>query len=334
MFHLNKRIKKLNKLWFLTLLLVLSACQTNPDSVSMNDQKQIITVATGGTTGPYFAIANKMTELFDQNIPNTASSVRSSGGGVENIQLILEGKAELGLVMADTASFVYEEELDIGLDNRKELRAVAALYPNYVHIITLKGSGIHTVDDLLGKKVGVGDVGSGTEVNARTILHAFGITYEEIEEYHLSYKESVIELKNGNVDAAFLTSGLPNAMILELKKSHEVEFIAVSKEKVEEIAVEHPYYYSGFIPENTYQNDKPIPTAVITNLLLTRKDLPEELIYQITNTIFANLEQLHQAHHAAVDIRLETAQKGLTVPLHSGAKRFYEEHRDHVLNLQ
>ncbi len=329
MFLRDKTPLQLNKVLLIVLLILfLSGCQTNSDAdLSTYDQKRVITIATGGNTGPYFAIADEMAVLFDNNISEISTSVQSTGGGVENIQLLLEKNAELGLVMADTASLAYEGKLAIRQKNEKELRAIAALYPNYVHIITLKNSEIDSVEDLIGKRVGVGDVGSGTEVNALTILQAFGINYEDIEEYYLSYKESVIELKNGKIDAAFLTSGLPNAMVMELVKTNEVTFIPVAKEKVEEIATEFPYYSGGYIPRNTYLNDTSIPTAVITNILLTREDMAEDLVYDMTKVIFHHIERLHQAHHAAADIRLETAQKGLTLPLHPGAKRFYEEQR-------
>lgn len=326
----RKDIKRI-AIVLLLFFLLLSACQPiGKNNDAQNEQKHMITIATGGTTGPYFAIANKMAMIFDRNIPDVSTSVRSSGGGVENIQLILEGKAELGFVMSDIASLAYLGSLDkTGNEKGKELRAITALYPNYIHIITLEESGIKTVDDLKGKKVGVGDIGSGTEVNARTILQFHGLSYEDIEEHYLSYKESVIDLRNGQVDAAFLTSGLPNAMILELVQTHHVIFLPISEEKVNEIAALFPYYESRSIPEGTYLNDKPVATASVTNLLLTRADISDSLIYDITKTIFENIDSLNEAHLAARDIHLEMAKKGLTVPLHPGAEKYYKEHRIH-----
>lgn len=328
--HFQKTfLKRVPLFSFIFILLFFSACQSETKNILDGEEKQVITITTGGTTGPYFAVGNGMVDLFEQYIPDTIHSVRSSGGGVENIRLLLEGKAELGLVMADIASFAYNGKPKLGgLKNGQNLRAVTALYPNFVHIISLKENGITTIDDLKGKRVGVGDVGSGTEVNARTILEAYGIFYQDIEEHYLSYRESVIELRNGNIDAAFLTSGLHNSMILELAETDDVQFIPIAKEKVETIAEKFPYYSHDFIPKQIYKNDQPISTAAITNLLLTREDVSEDLIYNVTKIIFLNIDRLHQSHPAAVDIRLENGLNGLTVPLHNGSKKFFEEHSE------
>ncbi len=325
-------LRKYIRVYLLIILLVfvttITACQSPPEYANEHgtDNNTVITIATGGTTGPYFAIANGMAQLFDQKLPGFSTSVRSTGGGVENIQLLLDKKVELGLVMADIASFSFTGKKIEGIKEGKNLRAVAALYPNYVHIISLKKTGIMSVEDLKGKKVGVGAVGSGTEVNARTILKYHGITYDDIDEYYLSYKESVNALRNGDIDAAFLTSGLPNAMVLDLVKTNQVQFIPIAEAKVKEIAKKYPYYSSREIPKNIYGNAYPIHTAAITNILLTREDMPDDLIYDITKTIFENTDKLSKAHSAAADISLENSQIGLTVPLHNGAKKFFDEY--------
>ena len=325
-------LQKLFNIRFIIIMIlfifIVSACGINPEKglPPITEKKMIITIATGGTTGPYFVIGNEIAKVIEREMSNTSASVHSTGGGVENVQLIIDGQAELGLVMADIASLSYEKKLN-NVKSGENLRAVTALYPNFVHIISLKNRYIKNIEDLKGRKVGVGAVGSGTEVNTRTILQYHGITYDDIDEYYLSYKDSVIELIKGNVDAAFLTSGLPNSMIIELTKTHDVQFIPITSEKVQEISTEFPYYSSNIIPTNTYNNDLPVHTATITNLLLTREDIDEDVIYDVTRIIFNNLNHLKQAHLAATDITLENSQNGLTVPLHKGAKKFFEEHQ-------
>ncbi len=300
------------------LLIILvngGGCSLDGAEKKANEQ-QVITIATGGTTGPYFAIANGIADIYNETLPFITTSIRSTGGGVDNIQLLTQRKVEMGLVMADIASFAYEGNKEIqGLENGSKLRAVAALYPNYVHLITLDPS-LKDVGDLKGKKIGIGDIGSGTEINARTILKANGIDYSQIEEQYLSYRESVTELKNGGIDAAFLTSGLPNDMVLQLSGTNRVYFIPITDDAI---------YSVDSIPAGTYGNEKDIPTAVITNLLLTHRDLPDELVFQMTKAIFDNIEQLQSVHPAAEHIQLSSSQQGLTVPLHPGAEKYYRQ---------
>lgn len=300
-------------------------CSYQPEE-KMPDDKPIITIATGGTTGPYFAIANGMVNIFNRKLSQVNPSIRSSGGGVENIKLLVEKEAELGLVMADIASFAYEGDQNIpGFSKGENLRAIAALYPNFIHIITLNKS-LTSIADLKGKKIGVGDVGSGTEVNARTILNANGISYDDIDEFFLSYRESIIELKADKIDAAFLTSGLPNPMIKKLSQERKIYFIPIDIKSVTEISKRFPYYTVKPIPEDTYVGQyEEVNTVAITNLLLTRNDISEELIYQIARSIFDNAYILQLSHDAARSISIENSQEGLTVPLHPGAKKYFQE---------
>lgn len=325
----------------LSLISLISGCQwpgQNHPPMQLNGDSQesnILTIATGGTTGPYFAIGNGMAQILDDQLIQTRASVRSTGGGVENIDLLTSHQVELGFIMADIASFAFDGRKDVipVKDSGRDLRTITALYPNYVHVITLDPS-LKNIQDLRGKKVGVGDVGSGTEVNARTILQAHGISYRDIDPNHLSYKESVAELRNGSIDAAFLTSGLPNPAIESLLETHQVFFIPIPEEKVKEIAQSFPFYSSDVIPEGTYQNQEAIATATITNLLLTRADLPEDLIYEITKAIFDHLPRLQEAHEAAQDIDLSRSQIGVTVPFHPGARKYFEEHGIEMKSLQ
>lgn len=316
----------------LVLLLVESGCGDSLQPVRDPLDEKVISIATGGTTGPYFAIANGLADLINKNMPGYQSSVRSSGGGVENLELLIQGHSEMGFVMADIASFAYQEQMKSNEDT--SLRTITSLYPNFVHVITLRNKAIRSIHDLKGKRVGVGDVGSGTEVNARTILQAYGLGYDDLEERHLSYKDSVAELEKGNIDAAFMTSGLPNKAVLELSRKGNLQFLPVSAAAIADIAKQYPYYYSDVIRKGTYAGQEDIPTAAITNLLLTRADLPDETVYATTKTLFEHLDGLKEAHLAAKDIRLEDCQKGVTVPFHPGAVQYFEEHGIQVLPLQ
>lgn len=322
----------------LALMLVLSVfavgCSNSQggseNAVSENDsapsKKMFVTIATGGSSGPYFAIGGAMANLLNEKMDNVNASVQSTGSSVVNATLLGEQKAELAFAMNDVISYAYEG-IEVFKDKGKveNLRGVAALYPNYVQVVTLEKNGINEISDLKGKKVGVGAPGSGTEVNARQILGAHGITYDDIDEDFLSYAESIEQLKNGAVDAAFLTSGLPNSNIMDICTTHDVKIVPIRKDVVEKLAQDYPFYSSEMIPAGTYDDKEDVETAAVTSLLVTRAELSEDEVYSITKTIFDNVDSLHEAHSAAKRISLDTVRKGMPIPLHPGAEKYFKE---------
>ncbi|QEK11342.1 TAXI family TRAP transporter solute-binding subunit [Crassaminicella thermophila] len=321
----------------LALMLVLSVfavgCSNSKDGqpasedqASASKEKMFVTIATGGSSGPYFAIGGAISNLLNEKLDNVNASVQSTGASAVNATLLGEKKAELAFAMNDVINYAYTGT-EVFKDKGKveNLRGVAALYPNFVQVVTLEGSGINEISDLKGKRVGVGAPGSGTEVNARQILGAHGITYDDIDEDFLSYSESIEQLKNGSVDAAFLTSGLPNAVIMDICTTHDVKIVPIRKEVVEKLAKEFPFYSSEKIPAGTYDNKEDVETAAVTTLLVTRAELSEDEVYEITKTIFENIDTLHEAHSAAKRISLDTVRQGMPIPLHPGAEKYYKE---------
>lgn len=293
---------------------------------SSSSEKTFLTIATGGSSGPYFALGGALSNLFNEKIDGVNVSVQSTGASAVNATLLGTKKAEIAFAMNDVISYAYTGE-EVFKDKGKveNLRGIASLYPNFVQVVTVEGTGINEISDLKGKRVGVGAPGSGTEVNARQILSAHGITYEDIDEDFLSYAESIEQLKNGAVDVAFLTSGLPNATIMDLSTTHDVKIVPIRKEPIEKLAEEYPFYSSEMIPAGTYDNEEDVETAAVMTLLVTREDLPEELVYNITKTIFENLNVLVETHSTAKKITLDTVEKGMSVPLHPGAEKYYKE---------
>ena len=323
---------KIGKYGIITSLLlagsILTACGGDEKSSEETGSAEglstnIVTIATGGSSGPYNIIgttlANEYSNEYDVN-----SKPQATGASVENINLIKEGKAEMAFVMSDVLT-----EAVNGTGNFKEkvdkVQQIAALYPNYVQIVTTEGSGIKTIEDLKGKRVAVGDQNSGVEVNARNLLNGHGITYDDIKVDYLGYAEAADGLKSGSIDAAFLTSGLPNSSVLELANSVDLSLVSVDPAKIEEIAKDQPYFIALDIPADTYGNAEAVPTAAIMNALVVSSDLSEDDVYKLTKTFFENLDKLSTSHQAAADISLENAQKGMVAPVHPGAQKYYDE---------
>lgn len=306
---------------------ILAACggddNTSNEETGDGLSSNIVTIATGGSSGPYNIIGTTLANEYS-TIYKVNSKPQATGASVENINLINEGKVEMAFVMSDVLT---EAVNGTGNFSKKidKVQQVAALYPNFVQIVTTGNSGIKTVDDLKGKRVAVGDQNSGVEVNARNLLNGHGITYDDIKVDYLGYAEAADGLKSGAIDAAFLTSGLPNSSVLELANSIDLALVAVDRAKITEIAKDQPYFIAMDIPANTYGNEAPISTAAIMNALVVSSDLSEDDVYKLTKTFFDSLNKLVTSHQAAADISLENAQQGLVAPVHPGAQKFYDE---------
>ncbi len=283
----------------------------------------IVTIATGGSSGPYNIIGTTLASKYSDTY-SINSKPQTTGASVENINLIKEGKVEMAFVMSDvlTEAVAGTGNFNAPIEN---IQQVASLYPNFVQIVTPANSGITTLEDLKGKRVAVGDQNSGVEVNARNLLAGHGITYDDIKVDYLGYAEAADGLKSGAIDAAFLTSGLPNSSVMELANSIDITLVSVDPAKIEEIAKTQPYFISLDIPADTYGNKEAISTAAIMNALVISSDISEEDGYELTKTFFENLEALGNSHQAATEITLEGAQQGMVAPLHPGAKKYYDE---------
>lgn len=307
--------------------IIATGCSNNKTTdPADSDKKTFVTIATGGSSGAYFALGGAISNLLNEKVEGVNASVQSTGASAVNATLIGEGKVNIAFAMNDVVSYAYtgtEVFKEKGkIDN---LRGVASLYPNFVQVITLEGKGINEIEDLKGKKVGVGAPGSGTEVNARQILEAHGITYNDIDEDFLSYAEAVEQMKNGAVDAVFLTSGLPNASIMDLSTTKDVKIVPIRKAVIEKLAKEFPFYSSSVIKGGTYDDKEDVETAAVTTLLVTSAEMSEELVYNITKTIFENLKNLTDTHQAAKGISIDTVRIGMPIPLHPGAEKYFKE---------
>ncbi|MFC4409615.1 TAXI family TRAP transporter solute-binding subunit [Chungangia koreensis] len=286
---------------------------------------EFITVLTGGSSGVYFPLGGTMAKIY-QEMGATANS-QSTAASAANATTINQGKAEIGFSMGDTAADAYQ-----GVDSFEEqgaqenLRTIAALYTNYLQIVATKESGIKTIEDLKGKKVAVGAPASGTEISAQRILKAFGMTYDDISADYLSFAEGVEGMKNNTIDAVVISSGLPNAGVMELETSKDIVVVEIDEAKIKEMQKDYPAFFPTVVPKDTYKGmEGDVTTIGVYNVLLTHKDVSDDVAYAMTKGIFENLEELKNTHNAAAEIDIKKAVEGLPAPLHPGAKKYFEE---------
>ncbi|MDG9759931.1 MULTISPECIES: TAXI family TRAP transporter solute-binding subunit [Pseudomonas] len=285
-----------------------------------------INVLTGGTSGVYYPIGVALSQLYSNGIEGSKTSVQATKASVENLNLLEAGRGELAFALGDSVADAWNGVEDAGFKAPlKKIRAIAGTYPNYIQIVANAESGIKTLEDLKGKRISVGAPKSGTELNARAIFEAAGLTYKDMGKVEfLPYAESVELIKNRQLDATLQSSGLGMAAIRDLASTMKISFVAIPAEVTAKI--DNAAYEAATIPAGTYDGqDADVPTVAITNILVSHEGVSDEVAYQMTKLMFDNLGRLGTAHSAAKDIKLETAAKNLPIPLHPGAERFYKE---------
>lgn len=305
---------------------LLAAAATLAVTTATQAAPVFINILTGGTSGVYYPIGVGLSQIYSDGIPGVKTSVQATKASVENLNLLQAGRGELALALGDSVADARNGVADAGFNAPlTKLRAIAGAYPNYIQIVASKESGIKTLADLKGKTISVGAPKSGTELNARAIFKAAGLTYEDMGKVqYLPFAESVELIKNRQLDATLQSSGLGMAAIRDLSSVMPLNYVAVPADVVAKIG--NPAYQSAMIPANTYDGQPDaIPTVAITNILVTRADVSDEVAYQMTRLLFENLTRLGNSHSAAKDIKLETAAKNLPIALHPGAERYYKE---------
>lgn len=287
---------------------------------------QFINILTGGQSGVYYPLGVALSQIYAQKIPDVRSTAQVTKASAENMNLLQAERAELALALADSVSDAWNGNAEAGFTKKLDkLRGLSATYNNYIQIVANAETGIKTIDDLKGKRISVGAARSGTELNARAIFKAAGLSYDDFSKVeYLPFGESVELMKNRQLDATLQSAGLGVSSIRDLATSVAITVIPVPVEVVEKVG--DAAYQPATIPANTYEGQTTdLPTAAIPNFLVTHVNVPEELVYQMTKTLYENLDGLAAAHNVAKTIKVENATNGMPVPIHPGAERYYKE---------
>ncbi|MGP9634613.1 TAXI family TRAP transporter solute-binding subunit [Halomonas sp. AOP43-A1-21] len=295
-------------------------------AVALPASAQQLSIATGGTGGVYYPIGGGLAEMINNRIEGAQATAEVTGASVENMGLIMRGDADLALALADTVYQAYTGTGDFEGRQIENTRALASVYPNAVQLVTLAESDIESIADLAGKRVSVGAPGSGTELNARAVLEANGISYEDFTPQRLNFNETADAIRDGDIDAGFWSVGPPTSSILNLAATRDIRLIGLSDEEIanaqEEEAVFAPYELAAGMYDGM---DEAVQTIGIPNVLVVNADMDEELAYQLTQLLFENTDELIAVHPAANDTTVEFTMKSTPVPLHPGAIRYFEE---------
>ncbi|WP_410766184.1 TAXI family TRAP transporter solute-binding subunit [Haloferax sp. DFSO60] len=273
----------------------------------------------GGTGGTYFPLSNEFKSVVEANTDFTLQ-VQSTGASVENVGSLARGDADFALIQNDVAYFARNGEgIEAFQGNPVEnLRGVATLYPETIHIITLADTGIESVGDLSGATINTGDLGSGTQVNALQILEALGIS--DYSEQNTGFSQASDQLKNGDIDAAFVVGGWPVGAIEELAATEDVVVVPVDGEDREAVKGAAPFYADDEIPAGTYGLESAVPTVSVQAMIATNAEQPDATVEEVSAAIFDNVDDLTIKTDF---ISKETAQDGMSIELHPGAQAYF-----------
>ncbi len=287
---------------------------------------QFINVLTGGTSGVYYPLGVALANVIGKAMPGVKTSVQATKASVENLNLLEAGRGEVAFTLGDSLSDAWKGNEEAGFKTPlKKLRGIAAIYPNYIQIVARADAGIKTLADLKGKKISVGAPKSGTELNARAILAAAGITYKDFSKVeYLPFGESVELMKNRQLDVTLQSAGLGVSSLRDLATSVDIMVVPIPADVIKK--TNDPAYLAAVIPANTYRGQTTdVPTAAVQNFLVTYDGVSNDTVYGITKALWTGLDQLVAAHSAAKAIDPKHALDGMPVPLHPGAEKYYKE---------
>jgi|LSQX01.1.fsa_nt_gb TRAP transporter TAXI family solute receptor len=282
-------------------------------------------ITTGGTAGTYYPLGGDIAQLWMKHIPDLDVSVQSSGGSKDNILKMNNKEADLGTVQNDVMYYAYQGDQDFfNGEVIDSFVAIGSLYPELVQVVVAAESDIKTIADLKDKNVSIGAVGSGVYFNAVQLLGEAGLTLDNIKPQHLSFDESATSFQNRQLDAFFVTAGLPNPAIMDVASKREVRLIGLEEAQMASLQEKYSFYVPVTVPAGTYNGmTEDVTVPAMNAVLIVSKEVSEDLVYQMTKVLFENTDEL--THAKKEFINGEFGVKGVPVPFHPGAEKYFKE---------
>ena len=285
--------------------------------------REFLSIGTAGTGGIYYPLGGAIASRLSIADPDRQYTAEVTGGSVENMNRIANGAMDIGFSMATT---VYEAfhggaGFEQALSN---LRIIAPLYANVVHVVVPDNSTLRSVGELGGKRVSVGAPGSGTEQLARQLLMVYHITYDDADIRYLSFRESVNALRDGAIDAAIICVGYPASSVLEVTTTGVARLLPVDSTHIALMSETYPYYEAGIIPQGTYPGmESDVETVAVMNWLVGSDNLDDFVVTSMLDVLRDDRDNLIRVNAMAEQIRLD-AIADAPIPLHDAARWWME----------
>ena len=313
----------------LAMVFALVACGGEKTDDSQNNDGDssspvAIALATGGTSGTYYAVGGVLKTVLDSKLTLSTLNVESTGASVANVNMITDGEAQMAILQSDVINYAHEGTNSFDGAPETDALWVAGIYNETVQILAKPG--INTVADLKGKTVCVGDVGSGTEINAWQVLGAAGLTKDDVNAVNGSFQDGVDQLKDGKIDAAFTVAGAPTTAIGDYATTNTLNLVSLTDEELAAIQEAYPFLIRDDLPSTTYTGmTGDVVCVAIQATLVASKDLSEDVVYEFVKAMFDNKDALTEGHAKFGFLDPETASAGATVTMHPGAEKYYKE---------
>ncbi|MEL6751245.1 MAG: TAXI family TRAP transporter solute-binding subunit [Pseudomonadota bacterium] len=302
---------------------------------------KFFTIGTGGTAYTYYPVGGVIANAISKppgsrecgeggscGVEGLIASAVSSRGSVDNVNAILSGLRNSGFAQSDVAYWAYTGTGTMeGKEPAKDLRTIAALFEEHIHLVTTADSGINSVADLKGKRVSLDEPGSGTYVDAKLILEANGLSTDDVTAEALKGGAASEALRNGKIDAFFVVAGYPTGSLVELASAASIKLVPIDGDGAKALTDKYGFFAASDIPAGTYEGVDATTTVAVGAQWFTSAKEDEELIYNITKALWNDESRklLDVGHAKGKTITPDTALTGIGVPLHAGAERFYKE---------
>ncbi|WP_293172587.1 TAXI family TRAP transporter solute-binding subunit [Oceanithermus sp.] len=293
--------------------------------------KTFLTIGSGGYTGTYYPVAVGIAKIINTNMSDIRANAISTGGSLYNVIALETGSLQLAMAQNDTSYYAYTGTVIDKVIGRptKRLRGIASLYTQPIHIIARRDSKIESVADMRGRKVYVGDIGSGTEQNTKLILKSYGMGFDDLAAVvHGKAGQAVQMLVNGDIDAMFFSAAVGSRAFVDAAKSGDVVFLSIDQEHLDKLQRNYPFYSQLTVPAGTYPNQEQAFTSIaVHSLLVTTADLSEDLVYRIAKLLFVDKAQDFKSIKPVLEkyFDVRKALEGMSIPIHKGAAKLYQE---------
>jgi hypothetical protein len=296
---------------------------------SAEAQNKQLSIATGGTGGVYYPLGGGFGNILGKELPGVVATAQVTGGSVANLQLIGSGKVDLCFTQVD-AAWDAVNGTDKFTSGKLPIRALAVMYPNHMHVVTIEGSGISKVEDMKGKRISAGSPGSATEVYAIRVLEAAGLDHEkDVRKERLGVAESVNALKDRKIEAFFWVGGLPTASVTDLASTPNtrIKILDISHFTAKMNAKYGPLYAEAMIPAATYKGlEADVKNNTVWNIMAVNANTDEQLAYDLTRIMLEKRADLALVHKEALNIKLEWQTSNRAgIPWHPGALKYFKE---------
>ena len=327
-----------NLLKSLAVLLVITSSFIGK---AISNELTFFTIGTGGTAYTYYPVGGMIANAISKppgsrecgkggscGVDGLIASAVSSRGSVDNVNAIISGLRNSGFAQSDVAYWAYTGTGTMeGKEPAKDLRTIAALFQEHIHLVALKKSNINSVKDLKGKRVSLDEPGSGTYVDAKLILESNGLSTSDVKAEALKGKAATDALRNGKVDAIFVVAGYPTGAIVELASAVDIKLVPIDGSGAKALTSKYGFFSESPIPSGTYEGVDAVNTVAVGAQWFTSAKEDTDLIYKITKALWhkESRKLMDVGHAKGKTITPDTALSGVGVPLHPGAEKFYKE---------